>query len=278
MTSIQGLVDELMRKSAEYYSAFGGEPYNAEDYRFFFEGFVGMPTESDFDDLVTRTSQGRAQLSYGSYGGDASDPVGGSVNVNNTLLDIDSVADELDEWRGQAASSFRDNVKTPFPGVVTNMFIAASVIHGAATAEQALWREANDNVEEILTNAINAVDSLDDCNPDEFVSLVKVIGAIGAVAVAGPGGAAIAIAAVSATGEVLDSGKEFGTGGGEPMVILGKTRTALQAVISDLDEGEAKVKAALQGVSSWMRDSESDYRLGGRPSLADGPGGLGGLK
>lgn len=279
MSDIPGLIDELLRKSREYYGDLG-VPYDEAGISSYLDTFRDMPVETDFDSLVQGTADTRARLSYnGLAGGDANDPLGDTVNANVALGGVESVADELDEWRGEAASSFRDNVKIPFRFVVPNMFIAACVIHGAATAQQAVWREANKNVREILENAINAIDSLDDCNPDEFTATVTVIASIASIPVTGGAtGFAVALAGVKAANDIAKNGKSFNTGSGEPMNILQNTKAALDQVISEVNDGEDKVRKALDGVTGWMTGSPDQYRLGRRPTLADHPGGITGMK
>lgn len=279
MSDIPGLVEELLRKARESYNDLG-VPYDEEGIRNYLETFNDMPEEGDFSGLVESTGTTRTQLSYnGLAGGSASDPLGDSVNANAALGGVEAVADELDEWRGDAASSFRDNVKIPFRFAVPNMFIAACVIHGAATAQQAVWREANKNVKEILENAINAIDSLDDCNPDEFTAMVTVIASIVSIPVTGGAtGFAVALAGVKAANDIAKNGKTFSTGGGEAMNILWNTKDALDQVITEVNDGEKKVKTALEGVTGWMTDSPQQYQLGGRPTLADHPGGITGMK
>lgn len=270
---VEAKAQHLMQVSREHYGDLG-VPYVEEWYSTMFEPFYVMPTEARFDYAITNLTRVIQRLSVS--GGDSSDPVTDSpIDPNEELTKINSVSDELVEWTGDAAETFRDHVKTPFPAKVGSMFNVACVLKGALEAEAAMWRQIDADVHELLDNAIASVESLDDCDPKSGTTAIGIVLAIASIPVTGPAGATV-LAALAAGNTIVQGGIEQDTGGNEPMTILPKVKEGVEKIKRDIVDAETLIKDALTGITDWMSGNADKYTFQrGRVGLDNGPGGLG---
>lgn len=238
-----------------------------------FEPFSDIPKPDEFDAALKDLSAAMTNLSSGDVHEDPISQLPVTANVN--LLEINSVAGELTEWEGQAMESFRDNVQTPFPGVVKNLYNATAVLYGAVEAEKALWSAAENDLKEIVDKAISAADEMCETGSGGASFWITVAGSVVAVALAAPTGGA-SVAAVAGVFAVAGSGVATDWSIDTPEEAVEKMGDALETLKKDIKSAEEKIQKALTGINSLLEAGGKSYELGGKIDLVDGPGGIDG--
>jgi hypothetical protein len=165
-----------------------------------FAPFHELPDPGDFDSPMGDVTAGMEFICAGNV---SEDPVTQSPMFANPVLGgIDLVGDELVEWRGDAAESFRDNVQTPFPYITQNLFIGSAVLAGAIEAEKALWTAVAADINDAADKALEAARQLGETGGAEASFLITCVGAVVAVALAPVTAGASVAAAVSSRASI----------------------------------------------------------------------------
>lgn len=235
--------------------------------------FAGMPDASEFDDTIADLELALAKLSSGEVSEDVITKL--PVSVNMELLKMGAVTGELTEWKGDAMESFRDNVQTMFPGVVKNLYNATAVLHGAVTAEQALWTAARADVEKICQQIISSADKFCETGGNGSASFfITVVGSVVGVVLAVPTGGA-SVAAVAGVFAVAGAGASMSWDVGTIEQAVDQLRESLQVVKDTITEKEEMIRTALEGIEGALSAGGSGYALDvGEVDLMNGPGGL----
>mgnify|MGYP006197244717 CR=1 FL=1 len=152
-----------------------------------------IPEPSSFDPILTNLEDAMATLSY--HAQTSNDPIAQIPrSANPNLGYVESVSDELEEWTGEAMEAYRDNIKTPFPFYVDNLYVACSTIYGAVLAEKALWKSVREDLSDLEDKAVSACEKLDDTGASTgaftLTCVAAVVGVAGAILTAPTGGLA----------------------------------------------------------------------------------------
>lgn len=240
-----------------------------------FEPFATLPEPSSFDDSLEKI---KAALEKLCPGGASEDPITKlPMNQNVDLLEINSVAGELTEWEGDSMESFRDNVQTPFPGVVHNLYIATTVLYGAIEAEKALWTAVREDIKTIGEKAVSAADKFCETGASQAAFWITCAGAVVAVALApvtGGGSAAVYVAAVAGAFSAASQGVPADWNIDTPEEAVSAMKDACETVKKEIKAGETKIQQALRSINGLLEQRGRPYELLGDIHLVNGPGGL----
>ena len=245
-----------------------------------FAPFEDLPSPSAFDTPMSNATQAMEFLCAGNV---SEDPVTRSpMFANPDLGAVNLVGDELVEWRGEAAESFRDNVQTPFPYISQNLFIGSAVIAGAIEAEKALWTAVEKDVNDVADKAVEAAKQLGETGGAEASFLITCAGAVVAVALApvtagASVGAAVSIAAVAGGFSIAGSATSVDWSGDHPDDVANGVDKGIKEIKGLITEGEGRIRTALAELSSALTGHPELFKLGAT-TLDAGPGGLTGLK
>ncbi|MGA5305435.1 hypothetical protein ACPCHT_36435 [Nucisporomicrobium flavum] len=253
-----------------------------------FAPFLGMPDPAGFEPAIAAVTRAASKLNNGTAP-DVVNNVG--VTVNEALGGMDRVGTLVADWRGPAATAFRNNYLDRFKGVTANQYAMALTLKGGLEAERGLWKAARQSVDELAHAAQQSLDAMLDCNPKETACLLTVVGSIFAVAAAVPSfGASLAIT-LTVVGEVASSAasipmedpKPVKFNGKNAMAIVEQIRKGLEELAKDITEKERVIADAMASSHSVLTGSREKF-LSNRPALADataatvtgnGPNGLG---
>lgn len=245
-----------------------------------FAPFHELPDPGDFDSPMGDVTAGMEFICAGNV---SEDPVTQSPMFANPVLGgIDLVGDELVEWRGDAAESFRDNVQTPFPYITQNLFIGSAVLAGAIEAEKALWTAVAADINDAADKALEAARQLGETGGAEASFLITCVGAVVAVALApvtagASVAAAVSIAAVAGGFSIASSATSVDWSGDHPDDVANGVETAINTIKETITDGETRIQESLQSLNSALTGHPDLFRLGSA-DLQNGPGGLTGLK
>ena len=250
-----------------------------------FTPFIGMPDPGKFEPMIKYLNAAMGTLSAGEQG---EDPVYKlEVTANLELQGMTTVGKALQDWRGSAATAFRQNFVEPFPAITRNQFALVATLKGAIDAEQALWKAARESVDDIAHKAQAALDVMGDCNPKDQTALLTVAASVFAVAaVVTTGGAAIALTVAGATAQAVggiprEDPEKVEFSGKTPDAIISQVQGALDKLVAQINTKERDVANAMSASSSFLAGNRAKF-VSARPSLADasaatitGPTGLG---
>ncbi|BCJ53563.1 hypothetical protein Asp14428_50380 [Actinoplanes sp. NBRC 14428] len=253
-----------------------------------FAPFLGMPVPAGFDPAISAITSAATTLNNGTAP-DVVNNVG--VTVNQELGGMDRVGTLVADWRGPAATAFRNNYLDRFKGVTANQYAMALTLKGGLEAERALWKAARESVDQLAHAAQQSLDAMLDCNPKETSCLLTVVGSIFAVAAAVPSlGASLAVT-LTVVGEVASSAgsipredpKPLRFNGKNAMAIVEQVRRGLEELAKDINDKERVIADAMASSHSVLSGSRDRF-MSNRPALADatpatvtgnGPTGLG---
>jgi hypothetical protein len=189
-----------------------------------FTPFVGMPDPAGFEPAIGAVTKAASMLNNGT----APDVVNNTgVTVNEALGGMDRVGTLVADWRGPAATSFRNNYLDRFKGVTANQYAMALTLKGAMEAERGLWKAARESVDQLAHAAQQSLDAMLDCNPKETACLLTVVGSIFAIAAAAPTlGASLAVT-LTVVGEVASSAASVPMEDPKPVRFNGKNAMAI---------------------------------------------------
>lgn len=241
-----------------------------------FAPFETLPEPSSFDSCLAELKSAMEKLCTGS----GEDPISNlPMNENVNLLEINSVAGELTEWEGDAMESFRDNVQTPFPGVVNNLYNAVTVLYGAVEAEKALWTAAREDIKTIGEKAISCADQFCETGASQASFWITCAGAVVAVALApvtagASVAAAVSIAAVAGAFSVTSSAVSADWDIETPEEAVAAMKDACGKLKTEIENGENRIRTALRDINGLLEAGGRPYELLGKIHLGDNPGGI----
>ena len=239
-----------------------------------FEPFTWCPKGGDFDTMATGMLPTLQRLSSGQID---SDPVTHTPVVPNPHLDnVATVATDVDNWHGEAASNFVRNYQSHFRTVAESQFIAAAVLKGCLEAEDAMWREVASNIEQIADRTLSALDKMDDTGKNGFVFGLTVVAAVVATVVVLPAGAALtAVAAVGSAATIAASGTDLEFSGESAPVVVDHMREAIGTLKQQILDTETKIAKAARDMGNLVESAPVNQFYLNRPMMAAEPGGLG---
>jgi hypothetical protein len=250
-----------------------------------FTPFLGMPDPGKFNPMIDYLSKAMSTLASGEKGNDPVYKL--DVTANTDLEGMTTVSKAVQDWRGSAATAFRQNFVEPFPAITTNQFALVATLKGAIDAEQALWKAARTSVDDIAHKAQAALDVMNDCSPKDQTALLTVASSVFAVAaVVTTGGAAIALTVAGATAQAVggiprEDPEKVEFSGKTPDAIISQVQGALNKLKAQIDTKERDIANAMSTSSSYLASNRATF-VSARPSLADanaktitGPTGLG---
>lgn len=239
-----------------------------------FEPFAGMPDPASYDGVIDELYSAMGYLSHGAH---VKDPITKqTVGANRDLSAIDSAADELVDWVGEGAQKFKVNFLDPFPDVATNQFLILGILKGTAQADQAMWRGARTDIDEIAKATLHALENVGSCGKNDVKFTISVIGTVAAItAIPFTAGASAVVAGVgaaaSAAGTVQQGMQEVkGSGGSAEQVVqsMGTAIDELTTQIRDKQAQIAKTLSAYAGEASRGKGSPPTPFVSARPKLA----------
>jgi hypothetical protein len=250
-----------------------------------FAPFMTMPDPGGFTSMIGDLTGAMNQLSSGQG---TEDPVNKTIVTANPAMEgMTTVGKNVQDWRGAAATAFKQNFVEPFPPISANQFALIATLKGAMEAEKALWDECRKNVDDIAHKAIKALEVMDECSPDEQVCLLTVASSVFAVAaVLTTGGAAIALTVAGAaaqawSGAPRDDPPEVQFDGQTPQDILKQVQDALNRLAEITNAKEKLIGDAMTSSAATLAANKARF-VAPRPALADataatvtGPTGLG---
>jgi hypothetical protein len=239
-----------------------------------FEPFTWCPKGGDFRTMSTGMLPTLQKLSSGQID---SDPVTHTPVVPNPHLDnVATVATDVDNWHGEAASNFVRNYQSHFRTVAESQFIAAAVLKGCLEAEDAMWGEVAKNIEQIADRTLSALDKMDDTGKNGFVFGLTVVAAVVATVVVLPAGAALtAVAAVGSAATIAASGTDLEFSGESAPVVVDHMRDAIGKLKQQIVDTETKIATAARDMGNLIESAPVNQFYLNRPMLAAEPGGLG---
>ncbi|MGA8247256.1 MAG: hypothetical protein WB797_10155 [Nocardioides sp.] len=239
-----------------------------------FEPFTWCPRGGDFRTMSAGMLPTLQKLSSGQL--DA-DPVTHTPVVPNPNLDnVATVATDVDNWHGAAASNFVRNHQAHFRTVAESQFIAAAVLKGCLEAEDAMWGEVAKNIEQIADRTLSALDKMDDTGKNGFVFGLTVVAAVVATVVVLPAGVALtAVAAAGSAATIAAGAIDLEFSGESAPVVVDHMREAIAKLRQQIVDTETKIQRAAREMGDQVADAPVNQFHLNRPLLAAEPGGLG---
>jgi len=237
-----------------------------------FTPYLTMPDPNQFTPMLSYLNSAMSTLSSGQG---SEDPVNKTVVTANPAMEgMTTVGKNIQDWRGAAATAFKQNFVEPFPALTANQFALVATLNGAMEAEKALWGECRKNVDDIAHKAIKALEVMDECSPDEQVCLLTVASSVFAVAaVLTTGGAAIALTVAGAaaqawSGVPMDDPPKVAFDGQTPQDILKQVQDALNQLAEVTNAKEKLIADAMTSSASTLAANKARF-VSPRPALAD---------
>lgn len=240
-----------------------------------FRAFAEMPDPQAFGARIDSVDDALRQLSSGWA---SEDPVGGQgYNANLKLDKMLDAKGHVERWTGRAAMEFRRNFISPFQSIVSNQFIATTILRGALDAEREIWVRARNDIDKIAHDTLVALDRMDDCGKNSWVMTFTVVSSVAAVTgvVLAPvsGGASLGLTAIAAGSQVAAAGvpddpPQVNFQGETALAVIASMRDAIGLLHGYIAEQERKVADALtHSYQEIMQDRDSFVAK--RPALAD---------
>lgn len=236
-----------------------------------FQPFADMPEPQAFDGLINELGQALNKLSSGET---PKDPINGTIYPANPVLNELSGAESyIENWTGQAAQQFKSEFIDPFPSIVSNQFIVATVLKAALEAEKEIWVTARNDIDKIAHDVLEALDRMHDCGKNEWTMTFTVIASVAAIAaVPVTGGASLAITAVGAASQVVaaaapEDPPKIQFSGETPGPIISQMREAIKKEIELIGQAEQKIADAMKGAGSVVSGNMSLF-VAKEPALA----------
>jgi hypothetical protein len=146
-----------------------------------FTPFYDMPDPDGFRRAIDELN-GCAQALTSTQS--APDPAQGIVDVPNTAwAEVTTVGDNLASWSGAAAREFKANYLDVLPIQAAGQLNAIVMCRRLFEQEQAIWREARENVASLLNDAIDCLNDMPhQCSQSGWTTTLTVIAAVAALA------------------------------------------------------------------------------------------------
>lgn len=210
-----------------------------------YDDFLGIPDPSSFASHTDRLLKAMEQLAPSGFSTNQNDSSGVPVssNANSTLYQVSSAGDEIDDWTGTAADSFKKHYGDKFIPTISSQFVAAWVMRQALNAEAAIWQTVRDDLDKLSNGAIDKVKHAADCSKEDWTTVLTVAGAVVSVGGAIPsGGASLAgWAAVGAGVTVASTGMTL-VGAEGKKDELGLSNSPPKQIVKDLKDRLSKIK------------------------------------
>lgn len=239
-----------------------------------------IPEPSSFDPILTNLEAAMATLSYHSRGSnDAITQL--PQNANPNLGYVESVSDELEEWTGEAMEAYRDNIKTPFPFYIDNIYLACTTIYGAVLAEKALWKSVREDLKDLEDKAVSACEKLDDTGASTgaftLTCVAAVVGVAGAILTAPTGGLAAPVTIAAVTGILSIAGSaattDFDIEHADELVEA--LRGEVNKIKTNITESEQEIQKSMSDLLGALDSPQGLLAFQGPLGFGNGPGDLG---
>ncbi|WP_213453863.1 hypothetical protein [Rhizomonospora bruguierae] len=242
-----------------------------------FRPFSELPDPNGYSPLI---ADYRVILSKLSSGNQDQDPIDGhQTYLANPQLDkMQAANSNLLDWTGHAAVAFRSRFLTPFPSLVKNQFIIASVLKAALEAHQAMWASARRDIDALAETTIKALDSDPCCDPTKWsveftiAASIAAVAAVPLAAVTEGMSVPLTLTAVGAAAQVVaakppDSIKE-NKSGSTALQIVEEMKKDIKTIEQQITKAEERITMSLAAnVSDIGR--HPDLFVAARPALAN---------
>lgn len=163
-----------------------------EEVSVIYDDFLNVPKPEDFSWMTDRLLESMRQLADEAFAGDGKDSSGNPTNenANSTLAQVSTTGDEIQDWTGTAADSFKTNYGDKFEGMVSSQFVAAFVMRHAINAEAAVWQTVREDLDKLSKDAKSTMHHCADSSTSDWTSALSVAAAVVSVAAAVPTGGA----------------------------------------------------------------------------------------
>jgi hypothetical protein len=238
-----------------------------------FEPFTMMPDPGAYKPMVGDVASAMRILSTGLGN---KDPIDGIPFPANPVMDQLSGSETyIDNWTGRAAEDFKRNFIDPFPAVLSNQFLLASVLKGALEAHAAIWQKARNDIDKIATDTIAALDHMDDCGSNDWSMFFTVVGAVVSIAAVPvtDGASLYGLAAVGAAASVASSAAGGGGGaerrfsGESSAAVISQMKQAINMLVDDINTEEQKITKAMHSSYATVQAGRSEF-VSNKPLLA----------
>jgi hypothetical protein len=249
-----------------------------------FEPFTMMPMPSSFDGLINDIGSAMRLLSSGYM---TDDPITGQSYLAQTVFSkIGASESYMELWTGHLAGRPSGGVEgpefiEPFPAMVVNQFIGCAVLRGALAAQRELWSSAQNNIDKVAHDALNALDNMDHCGQNNWTMTWTIVASVAAVA-AVPISAGTSLEALAAVGSVtavgaasqvvaahqVDPPKETHYHGETAEVVIDEVRRGVSDAIAEIQRGQQKVVEALDHMHAAVSQNRPLF-IAPQPNLVD---------
>jgi hypothetical protein len=260
-----------------------------------FKPFSEMPEPAGYDTLIRSLEAAMGKLSNGDM---SDDPVnkahGGPIFANPVLSKLGGMESYIEDWTGDAAMAFKENIIDPFDPICRNQFLIAAVLRSAAQAHQAVWKNARDDIMKIAKDTQNALEEAQDCGKNEWTVTFTVVASVAAVgagallalptggaSIAGAGMAITAIGAASQVAATLPPNEQDSYSGESAFRVVQQMAEAIQKLREKIADQERLIATTLSAINDKLY-GEPRLFVAHRPALADatpaniaGPGYMG---
>jgi len=249
-----------------------------------FDRYSKVPTRAGFQGL---TDQIRSAMVKVAYSGQGAIDHSGPFVPNNTFGNMERIATDIDDWKGEAASSFIDNYQAATPFVPQAQFIATSVLIAAMEAEIQLWESVTKDINDIADKTLSALDACDDKDGAEFsfwLTVFAAVATVGVTVVTAGGGTAIALTVAAGVASSGASARSIDHSTDSPENVLNAMYSAIDDLNGQIVARETQIQKGLTDMTSalntdfeqksWPEGVFPTFRFK-PPALAKGPGDLG---
>lgn len=107
-------------------------------------------------------------------------------NGNDTLSLVQSSGDLMQNWSGQGADTYNKNFADKFPENTASQFAIYDIMRNSVNAEAAVWQTTLDDLDNLSSEAIDAMEKCAHKSQGDWKNVISVVGAVVAVAGAIP--------------------------------------------------------------------------------------------
>ncbi|PXX53402.1 hypothetical protein DFR70_12713 [Nocardia tenerifensis] len=249
-----------------------------------FEPFSRLPDPAKYDPLIFALKAAMAELNNQSV---THTDLSKDVALQGTdLARMITTGGYLDAWTGDAAIVFKANFIDRFTTISGNQFTAMSVMKGVLEAQQAMWRAARVDIDNIAHVARDALNNSGGYCPANWKYGATVLSAITTVIGVGITAVTGGVASIAAVGAAATMSNAMNDAAQLPMnsasAIIGAMTHAIEELFTRIHD--AQLQKIVPASRTWVDElhKNRDLMVSARPNLADmndreliGRGGMG---
>lgn len=250
--------------------------------RTLFEPYLDLPDPADFTEEETTLSAPLGKLSAGHFVNsgtpsdssavdDPADGAGGQENLtghwvdNNPAIERLGLArDEIFDWHGPAADSFRRSFLNPIPEATERQFWTVVMMQRAVRQEGELWRSARSDIAQVADAAFKAMAECGRSGSGHEGLALAIFGTLTTVVSAMVPPAALALSLTASATGILSALSEdsHSVSGSSPDQVYESLVKEVQTINDAVAQGEGHIADVMTALTNEMRNNRGEFHPG----------------